>query len=284
MLQLTILTILNMSRVIKTFIAECNQGQVKKGVAYSGYTLIKKLGLEYDVISNGEFDNMFYGINRLHTKLNQVNKNNLSLVIGGDHSIGAGSVQSSIDKFGDDLIVVWIDAHADINTKETSDTGNFHGMPVSSLLNINNSSLITSNRYLLPNQLIYVGLRAVDDKEKDMINDLEIEAYYMDEIKEKTIEYVISRLKERFQHQKIHVSFDVDGVDPHFLPSTGTPVNNGLTLNDMLKLANLVNSNIDNLVCLDVVEINIDIGDNKLANKTLDNTTVIIKTMLKGIL
>ncbi len=159
------------------------------------------------------------------------------LVLGGDHSMSIGTlagVAAHCQKSGKRLGVLWIDAHADLNTPETSPSGNIHGMPVGVSLGLGVEELTGIGGFspkLLPENLVYIGLRSVDTGEKQYIRDLGIEAYPMPEIDRHGLHAIISRflppLLERVDH--LHVSFDLDSVDPEYAPGVGTPVRGGLT-------------------------------------------------------
>lgn len=143
-----------------------------------------------------------------------------------------------------DAVVVWVDAHGDINTPETSTSGNIHGMPVSFLLGIAGELPKVESGpqpfswvkpVLRPDRLVYIGLRDVDDGEKKILREHNIRAYSMHEVDK----YGIGRVVElALAHvnpdgtRPIHLSFDVDALDPTVAPSTGTPVRGGLTFRE----------------------------------------------------
>lgn len=134
--------------------------------------------------------------------------------------------------------VIWIDAHADINTVATTDSGNLHGMPVSFLLGLPgneelhaNFSWLTnaSNVKLLASRLVYIGLRDVDAGEKKILKDHGIKAFSMHHVDKYGIGKVVEMALDHVNPNRdlpIHLSFDVDALDPSVAPSTGTPVRN----------------------------------------------------------
>jgi len=135
-----------------------------------------------------------------------------------------------------DACVIWIDAHADLNTVATTDSGNLHGMPVSFLLGLTgneelhaNFSWISSapNNKLQPSRLVYIGLRDVDDGEKKILKDHGIKAFSMHHVDKYGIGMVVEMALDHVNPNRdlpIHLSFDVDALDPSVAPSTGTPV------------------------------------------------------------
>ena len=152
----------------RVILAKCCQGQPIRGVENAGNFLINKLQFPYNLskIETPLFENINIGCQSTYDYVNKSLKNNeFPITIGGDHTIASGTVQASRDVFKDDLHVVWIDAHADINTTETSTTGNYHGMPVASLLGLM-EPFVKGKTLLKPSQITYVGLRAVDKLEK----------------------------------------------------------------------------------------------------------------------
>lgn len=166
-----------------------------------------------------------------------LDRDEFPLVLGGDHSMAIGTIAGiaqHCNETGKRLGVIWIDAHADINVPETSPSGNIHGMPVAVSLGIGIPELTSiggTAPKLLPEQLVYIGLRSVDEGEKALIKKLGIEAHTMADLdKEGTFNVItkaIASLSEKVDH--LHVSFDLDSVDPTIASGVGTPVPGGLT-------------------------------------------------------
>ncbi|KAK5779771.1 arginase PWA37_000983 [Arxiozyma heterogenica] len=203
------------------------------------------------------------------SKLAQDNK--FVLTLGGDHSIAIGTV-SGVQEAYSDLGLIWIDAHADINTLESTDSGNLHGCPVSFLLGLHKDiecpeSFKWVPGKLNPNKIVYVGLRDVDKAEKKIIKDLGIKAFSMYHVDKfginKVIEMALECLHPNGGRGPIMCSYDVDAVDPLFVPATGTPVRGGLTLREGLFLVERLAETGD-LVALDIVECNPDLAINDI--------------------
>ncbi len=159
------------------------------------------------------------------------------LVLGGDHSMAIGTIAgiaSHCKKQNKRLGVIWIDAHADINTPETSPSGNIHGMPVAVALGLGAPMLTSiggSEPKLEPDRLIYIGLRSVDEGERKLIRRLKIESHTMADLDKqgvyRLIVKAVATLRQKVDH--LHVSFDLDVVDPSVASGVGTPVPGGLT-------------------------------------------------------
>jgi arginase len=146
----------------------------------------------------------------------------LPLVIGGDHSIAMGTLAGLRRGRERRPGLIWIDAHADINTPESSESGNVHGMPV---------SFAIANGDVAPERIAYIGLRDLDAGERRAIRDYGIRAYTMTDIDRLGMERVIeeSILITAAGSGSVHVSFDMDGIDPSEAPGVGTPVRGGMT-------------------------------------------------------
>lgn len=206
------------------------------------------------------------------------------LCLGGDHSMAIGSV-SGISSFCKtnkiELGMIWIDAHADLNTEETTPSGNIHGMSVASLLGFGNSRLTNLHGFLpklKPENVVMIGLRSVDPGERELIKKINLKSFTMTEIDRKGIGFIIDKslrdLKSRVGH--IHVSFDVDSIDPSIAPGVGTPVSGGLNYRE----AHLLMETIAECGCmssLEVAEVN-PILDNK--NRSAEITAELIASGL----
>ena len=185
------------------------------------------------------------------------------LVVGGDHSLAAGSVAGSaraLAERGEPLGLIWLDAHADINTPATSLSGNVHGMPVAHLLGLGDpalSRLAGTAAAVKAEHLVYVGLRDLDDAEKAMVRELGIRAFTMREIDERGLRAVMDDAMTIATRGTggVHVSCDADWVDPQEAPGVGTPVHGGATLREAhLAMEILHDANV--MVAMDLVEIN----------------------------
>jgi arginase len=155
------------------------------------------------------------------------------LVLGGDHSIAIGTL-AGVSRHYRSLGVIWYDAHGDLNTAETSPSGNIHGMPLAVSLGLGHKSLIEIGGYspkVKPENIVIIGARSLDGGEKKLIKERGIKVFTMHEIDRlgmtKVIEETISYLKDKTDG--VHLSFDLDGLDPMEAPGVGTPVNGGIS-------------------------------------------------------
>lgn len=155
------------------------------------------------------------------------------LILGGDHSIAIGTI-AGVAKHYQNLGVIWYDAHGDLNTAETSPSGNIHGMPLAVSLGLGHPMLTEIGGYfpkIKPDNIVIIGARALDDGEKELISKMGIKVYTMHEIDRlgmaKVMDEAISYLKETTDG--VHLSLDLDGLDPNDAPGVGTPVLGGIS-------------------------------------------------------
>jgi len=198
--------------------------------------------------------------NTLAAKVESVlDKNNFPLCIGGDHSMALGTIagiSSYCKKNNFKLGVIWIDAHTDMNTDKTSPSGNIHGMPLAALLGLGNKKLVNICGFspkLQPENCAIIGIRSIDEEEKKNIKKLKIPVYTMTEIDKMGIHRIINKILGQFGKtvDHIHVSFDVDSVDPTVAPGVGTPVPGGLSYRE----AHLLMESIAECGCMSSLEI-----------------------------
>lgn len=212
-------------------------------------------------------------------------KDHFRLVIGGDHSVALGSVMASLQKVPD-THVIWVDAHADINTLSTSPSGNPHGMPLSVLTGLMNQDI---EDLKLPwfketldfKRLAYIGLRDVDAGEQKILDDNDIFYINAKEINENNLSAndCLDRIFDYWKYRPpIHLSFDIDGVDPLYFPSTGTPVNGGISLNFAIELIQGIKAD---LIATDLVELNPQIGSIKDQQMSLDSFNQVLKAIIQ---
>jgi len=165
-----------------------------------------------------------------------IEKQCFPLVLGGDHSIAMGTL-AGVAKHFKNIGVIWYDAHADMNTPETSPTGNIHGMPLAASMGIGHSALTRIAGYevkVKPENIVLIGARDVDPGEQQLIKEKNIKVYTPEDVKQLGIDEVIKQtlayLSERCDG--IHLSFDLDGIDPVEVPGVGTPVVDGISYQD----------------------------------------------------
>ena len=185
------------------------------------------------------------------------------LVLGGDHSLGAGSVAGVATAFaerGEKIGLIWLDAHSDFNTPESSLTGNVHGMPVAHLLGLGDramASIAKPSPAISAQHMVFIGLRDVDAAERKAIAEQGVLAFTMRDIDERGLTAVVREAIARASNGTagIYVSCDADWVDPSEAPGVGTPVKGGATFREAhLAMEMLSDSGL--VVGMDVVEIN----------------------------
>ena len=188
------------------------------------------------------------------------------LTLGGDHSIAIGTISGTAkamrERLGKDMAVIWVDAHADINTPEMSNSGNIHGMPLAFLTGLATEKpdapfgWLKDDQKISVKKLVYIGLRDVDRAEKKILRDNGIKAFSMHDVDRHGIGKVMDMaLGWIGSDTPIHLSFDIDALDPMWAPSTGTAVRGGLTLREGDFIAECVHET-GSLVALDLVEVN----------------------------
>ena len=185
----------------------------------------------------------------------ELGRGRLPILLGGDHCLGIGSISAvarHCRESGKSLRVLWLDAHADFNTSELSPSGNIHGMPLAVSLGIGHPVLLNIGGYtpkIKPENLVIIGARSLDDGEKELIKEKGIKVYTMHEIDRLGMTQV---MKETIDYLSgtdgVHLSLDLDGLDPDDAPGVGTPVKGGISYREshlameMLAEADMVTS------------------------------------------
>ncbi|KAJ3238538.1 Arginase, catabolizes arginine to ornithine and urea [Chytriomyces hyalinus] len=204
----------------------------------------------------------------------------LALTIGGDHSIAIGTVSGSL-AVHKNIGLIWVDAHGDINTPEVTTSGNLHGCPVAFVSGLA-GEVPPFNTWLKPefdlSRIVYIGLRDLDGPEKKIIRDNNIKAFSMHEVDkwgigrvvDAAVKYLYETAPDTKEHPcernedgnkmcPIHLSFDVDGLDPSVAPATGTPVRGGLTFREGHYIMEALHQT-GSLVAVDITEVNPELG------------------------
>ncbi|KAI8068744.1 arginase [Gongronella butleri] len=194
------------------------------------------------------------------------------LTLGGDHSVALATVSGVFAAYPD-ACLLWIDAHADINTPEATDSGNVHGCPLSFLtgLSTDHPDFAWVKPVLATNRLAYIGLRDADDFEKKILKEHNITAFSMHHVDKWGIGQCVEKALAAINpngDRPIHLSFDVDALDPSVAPSTGTPVRGGLTFREGHYICEAV-AETGNLVAADIMECNPDLEDDEAAMLTI---------------
>lgn len=185
------------------------------------------------------------------------------VVLGGDHSVAIGTISGiarHYRKKGQRIGVIWADAHTDVNTPDSSPSGNIHGMPLAVLLGKGPAELVAiagDEPALRPEDVCVIGARDVDRTERDVVKKLGLRVYTMSELDERGTAVCVREAIERVTRETagVHLSFDLDGVDPQHAPGVGTPVPGGLNLRESHLICEKV-SQTGRVLGLEMVELN----------------------------
>jgi arginase len=175
--------------------------------------------------------------NLAHAVYSSIKAENFPLTIGGDHSLALGSI-SGVSRAYKNIAVIWMDAHGDINTHDTSGSGNIHGMPLAKLMNVGYKDLIDcyfEGQKVNPENVFILGARDLDPGEIELIDKLKLNVFSADEINERGINAVTQQVLDTLKAKNIeavHLSFDLDFIDSKYVPGTGTPVAGGVSVED----------------------------------------------------
>ncbi len=181
----------------------------------------------------------------------------LPLFLGGDHAVSIGTVAgvAAADRTG----LLWIDAHADLNTPATSPSGNIHGMPAAALLGEGDPRLTGvwgGGARVRAEDVVFLGLRSLDPAERDWIRRAGMRAYTMTDLDRRGMAAVAAEAITHLAHlPRLHVSFDADALDPDLAPGVGTPVKGGLSYREAHLLMEMLAST-GRVTSLDLVEVN----------------------------
>ena len=255
---------------INYILAKCYQGQKIKGVELGPNILSKFLGYGKTSIITELFDTD-EGYKQIKNKVTESLRNNYTpITIGGDHSVSIGSVSGALDYYKNDLTLVWVDAHADINTKLSSNSGSLHGMPISYLTGLSKPLFNDFNKRLSLKNIVYLGIRDVDRYESLIIDNYSIKYLTSKDLADTKLLDTI-----KIDTNNIHMSIDVDVLDPEYMTSTGTSVHNGISMNTLETIINWIKKQ-GNVVSADLVEFNPLIGTLEEVNISLESCRKII--------
>lgn len=294
-----------MKRNITVIGVPMDLGQLKRGVdmgpqaiRYAG--VIEKLQtLQYDVSDFGDIkvvdvasENSFVAenLNNLTAvkKVNEmlantvdetIERGDFPLVFGGDHSIAIGSL-AGIAKRYKNIGVIWFDAHGDMNTDKTSPSGNIHGMSLAASVGHGHPSLVhlfEAKTKIQPENVVLIGVRELDRGEIELLRQLNVKVFTMHEVDTMGMKAVMDEALQYLQDRtdKIHVSFDLDVLDPSEAPGVGTPVIGGITYREAHVALELL-AKTKGIISAEFVEVN-PILD--VRNKTAELTVALIGSL-----
>lgn len=185
------------------------------------------------------------------------------LFIAGDHSSVMGSISASSEYMWEthreDIGLVWVDAHPDINTHLTTATGNIHGMPVAALLGLGDSRLtkfLSDRPKLKPENIVMLGIRDIDPPEQIILSENQIRYYTYDEIQKRGLDTCLQETISHLSHlSAVHMSFDIDSMDPQIMPGVSVPVPSGFTIPEVTQIFQTLISRLP-FLAYDIVEYN----------------------------
>lgn len=228
--------------------------------------------------------------NKLAVKVDKsITSGKFPITLGGDHALGLGSVAGAskacddLEKFG----LVWFDAHADINTIETSPSGNIHGMPISGSSGIEVDERLRNVYFegvkVKPENITIIGARDIDEGEVKIIKDYNIKVYSVKDFREEGLEKVMKEVVKHYEDKGItnlHFSYDIDGIDPEFIQGTGTRVTGGATMEEAKSvIEELIGSRL--VKSMDLVEFNPAIEKGMTLEHCLDLAKCIASSIAK---
>lgn len=186
-------------------------------------------------------------------------KGDIPIFVGGDHSLGLGSVAASA-QYDSNVGVIWFDAHGDMNTEQTSPTGNVHGMPVAALMGLCDSALNDVAKVnIKPQNIFWIGARDLDEGERQLVSQFNLNVYSTEYIHVHGMQRVMNEVVQKMQKQgveHVHLSFDIDAMDPTIVAATGCLVPNGLNNTDFDIFVQSIASLQQHIIALDFVEYN----------------------------
>lgn len=293
----------SLNRSVKIIGAALSLGQTKYGVNYTPHMLkaekIKQLSephaLWADIVEETVYRPEEPRINKirnlkeigeynrsLYTSiLKHVKPEDFLLTIGGNHSVASTTISALLTIQKSNLGVIWVDAHGDCNTPDTSLTGNYHGMPLAHVLGLfrNTEHLNWGQLELDLGSIAMIGVRDLDAQEKELMDNLGLVYFTMDQVKSQGIKTIMEKAIKHVDpdnKKMMHLSLDVDGLDPSIFPGTGTKVPDGISLEQYKVIADSLRSCGQRFCSMDLVELNFGI-EKKI---TMENTKEVLRMTL----
>ncbi len=193
--------------------------------------------------------------------------------IGGDHSCAIGTWSGAATAVDGDLGLIWVDAHMDAHTFETTPTKNIHGMPVAALLghgHANLTEILSKKHKLKPENLCLIGIRSFEAGEAALLKKLGVTIYTNNDVAKHGLEALLVRAYEQVTRhtKKFGFSIDLDGFDPEFAPGTGTPVKEGINAHDFCRIISRW-ANDPKLLGFEIAEFNPHLEQDAITEKTM---------------
>ena len=205
-----------------------------------------------------------YEIEKFNTNLyknmvDKIKEEYFPIMIGGDHSAAIASALASA-KVNIDVGIIWIDAHTDYNTFETTVTGNIHGLPLAAINGYKNSELryYHNGKVIQPSRTVIIGARSIDDAEKDNVKYSGVTVFTTQDIKEKGIETIMDEAFKiaGYKTKGIHISYDLDIIDPDVAPGVSVPEFDGINEEEAMQINEYIINHMQSVLSYDLVEFN----------------------------
>ena len=206
-----------------------------------------------------EYEIEKFNSNLYKNMVEKIKEEYFPIMLGGDHSAAIASVLASA-KVNVDIGIIWIDAHTDYNTFESTVTGNIHGLPLAAVTGYKCNELRSyhNGKIVQPSRTVVVGARSIDEKEKDNLRYAGITVFSTEDIKEKGIDAVMDEAFKiaGYKTKGIHVSYDLDVIDPDVAPGVSIPEFDGINEEEAMKINEYLINHMQDIVSFDLVEFN----------------------------
>ena len=200
-----------------------------------------------------------FNTNLYNAILEKTKQEYFPIMLGGDHSVAVASALASV-KAHNEIGIIWIDAHPDYNTFETTITGNIHGLPLAAITGYKNHELryFHDGNTIHPSKAVIVGARSIDEKEKENLKYSGVKVFTTQDIKERGVETI---MEEAFaiagnNTKGVHISYDLDVIDPTLAPGVSIPEYDGINIEEAMQINSSIIKHIDEVVSYDLVEYN----------------------------
>lgn len=205
-----------------------------------------------------------YEVNELNEKIyneivSKMKEGYFPITLGGDHSIAIASSLADV-KINEDVGIIWIDAHADYNTFETTITGNIHGLPLAAITGYKCEDLRLFHRgeIIQPAKTVIVGARSIDPDEKENLKYSGVTIFTTEDIKKEGASAIMKKAFDiaGYKTRSIHISYDLDVIDPEFAPGVSIPEFDGINPDEAMEICDYIIENFDKVSSYDIVELN----------------------------
>lgn len=200
-----------------------------------------------------------FNSNLYKNMVDKIKEEYFPILIGGDHSVAIASALASA-KVNIDVGMIWIDAHTDYNTFETTVTGNIHGLPLAAINGYKNSELrfYHQGKVIQASKTVIIGARSIDDAEKDNVKYSGVTVFTTEDIKEKGVEAIMEEAFKiaGYKTKGIHISYDLDVIDPDIAPGVSIPEFDGISEEEAMQINEYIIAHMKDVLSYDLVEFN----------------------------